>query len=224
MSGGRRKEEWDIRQGRGWRARKKLTFQSRLNLTFNPFLDGSDIVFGILKIFANVVGLAAADKTGLRRSSGLVLDRPATVLDASGKVFGTAVGISVLQIEILCCGGRVICVEATDVVHINQGPTEFCEGRGYSRVRGSHLSSIGVHAASGLARLDIAPHHRSHVALIIHEASIEVWCVVRVRRHDVSLAAGEGVFQEMEHAEEFALRHEHVIAEETNMILAMLVQ
>ena len=223
MSGGKIKE-WDIRQGRGRRARKKRTVPSRLNMTLNPLLHGSDIFCGILKIFANVVGLAAADEAGLRRSSGLVLDRPATVLDASRKVVRTAVGLGILQIEILCCGGRVICVEATDVVHINQGPTEFWEGRGYSQVRGSHLSSIGVHAARGLARLDIAPYHRSHVTLIVHEASIEVWCVVRVRRHDVGLAAGEGVFQEMEHAEEFALRHEHVIAEETDMILAILIQ
>lgn len=78
----------------------------------------------------------------------------------------------------------------------------------------SDLSSIRIHTTSRLSGLDVAPDHGCHITLVIHEASVEVWSLIRVRRDDVRTAAREGVFQEVEHAEEFALRHEHMISEE----------
>ena len=76
------------------------------------------------------------------------------------------------------------------------------------------FSGIRIHATSGLARLDVAPDHGCHVALVVHETGVEVGSLIRIRRDDVGAAAREGIFQEMEHAEEFARRHEHVISKE----------
>lgn len=122
MREGGGEEEEEEREG-GIGEGKKRTVPSRLNVTLNPFLDGSDILLGILKIFANVIGLAAADEAGLRCSSGLVLDRPAPMLDTSRKVVRTAVGLGVLQIQVLGCSGRVICVDAADGVYISKVAT-----------------------------------------------------------------------------------------------------
>ena len=76
------------------------------------------------------------------------------------------------------------------------------------------FAGIGVHAAGCLARFDVAPDHGSHVALVVHESGVEVGCFVGVGGYNVRATSGEGVLQEMEHGEEFALRHEHMVAEE----------
>lgn len=57
-----------------------------------------------------------------------------------------------------------------------------------------YFACIGAHAAGGLARFDVAPDHWGHVALIVHEAGIEVGGIVRVGGPDVGEAAGERVF------------------------------
>ena len=65
----------------------------------------------------------------------------------------------------------------------------------------SDLSSIRIHTTSCFLRLDVAPDHGCHVALVVHEASVEVWSFIWVRRGDVRAAAREGVLQEVKHAE-----------------------
>jgi hypothetical protein len=42
------------------------------------------------------------------------------------------------------------------------------------------FAGVGFHAARGFARLDIAPDHGCHIALVVHEAGIEVRSFVRV--------------------------------------------
>ena len=85
-----------------------------------------------------------------------------------------------------------------------------------ARMHPSDLPSKRVHSASRLTRLDVAPNHRRHITLIIHETRIEVWSFVGVWGGDMGGATRERVFQEMEHAEKFALGGEHVIAEEAS--------
>ena len=101
-------------------------------------------------------------------------------------------------------------------------------------VHAGYFACVGAHAAGGLARFDVAPDHGSHVALIVHEAGVEVGGIVGVGGLDVGEAAGEWIFlgmllgdllerlmhwegkmayQEVEHGEEFARGHEHVVAE-----------
>jgi hypothetical protein len=75
------------------------------------------------------------------------------------------------------------------------------------------FASVGFHATGCLARLNVSPDHRGHVALVVHESSIKVWCVVRIRRGDVSRTAREGVLQEVKHGEELSGRQQHVVAE-----------
>ena len=79
------------------------------------------------------------------------------------------------------------------------------------------LPSIRIHPASCLTRFDVAPNHRRHITLIIHEARIEVWSFIGVWRDDMGRPARKRVFEEMEHAEKFALRDEHVISEEASI-------
>jgi len=81
------------------------------------------------------------------------------------------------------------------------------------RMHGLDFSGIRFHAPSCLSGFDVAPYHGRHVALVVHEAGVEVRGVVGVGGHDVRGAAGEGVFEEVEHGEEFAGGHEHVVAE-----------
>lgn len=62
------------------------------------------------------------------------------------------------------------------------------------RVHVCHLTSVCAHASSRLTRFDVAPDHRSHVALVVHEAGIEVWRLIGIGGLDVSGAAREWVF------------------------------
>ena len=48
-------------------------------------------------------------------------------------------------------------------------------------VHGGHFTSVGIHAAGCLTGLDVTPYHRCHVAFVVHEPSIKVRCIVRVR-------------------------------------------
>ena len=73
------------------------------------------------------------------------------------------------------------------------------------------FTSIGVHAASGLARLDVAPDHRCHVSLIVHETRVEVGSIVWGGRDNMGEASGERVLQEVELSDKFAWRHVHVV-------------
>jgi hypothetical protein len=83
---------------------------------------------------------------------------------------------------------------------------------GEERVHRSDFTSIGVHTASSLARLDVAPDHRCHVSLVVHEASVKVGSIVWRGRDDVGEASGEWILQEMELRDELAWWHVHVVA------------
>lgn len=61
--------------------------------------------------------------------------------------------------------------------------------------------------------LDVTPYHRSHITLVVHETGIEIWRLIWVCRDDVGLTTGEGIFEEVEHGEEFSSWHQHVITE-----------
>jgi len=85
------------------------------------------------------------------------------MLDPSGDVVGAAVGLGVLKVEILGCGGTVKGVEAGIPVSLNAtGQCLRAKGMGEgvgrrrmigedSRMHASDLSSKGVHTASCLA-------------------------------------------------------------------------
>lgn len=75
------------------------------------------------------------------------------------------------------------------------------------------LTSIRVHAASCLTRLDVSPDHGHHIPLVIHETRVKVRRLVRVGALDVRGATRERVLEEVEHGEELAGGHEHVVAE-----------
>jgi hypothetical protein len=81
------------------------------------------------------------------------------------------------------------------------------------RMHGCDLASICVHTSCRLAGLDVTPHHRSHVALVVHKASVEVRGIIRVGRVDMSETTGKGILQEVEHGEEFPRRHIEVVTE-----------
>lgn len=76
------------------------------------------------------------------------------------------------------------------------------------------FACIRVHSTRRLTGLDVSPDHWTHVALIVHEARIEIRGIVGIGRCDVGAAAREGVLQEMEHGEEFTWRHQHMVAKE----------
>lgn len=83
------------------------------------------------------------------------------------------VSFSILEIEIRRARGRVV---------------------RKMRVHAGDLSGVRAHAPRALARLDIAPDHGGHVALVAHEAGVEVGGFVRIGGFDVCRAAREGVF------------------------------
>ena len=81
----------------------------------------------------------------------------------------------------------------------------------------SDFACVSVHSTSRLTRLDVAPYHRCHITLVIHESGVEVWGVIWVCRDDVGFTAREGVLEEVEHAEEFACWNKHMVAKEANI-------
>jgi len=84
---------------------------------------------------------------------------------------------------------------------------------GEERMHRCDFTSIGVHAASSLTRLDVAPDHRCHVSLVVHEASVKVGCIVWRGRDDVSEAPREGILEEVKLSDEFAWWHMHVVTD-----------
>ena len=54
-------------------------------------------------------------------------------------------------------------------------------------------------------------HIRTHISLVIHEACIEVGCLVRIWRYNMRRSTRERILQEMEHGEELARWHEHLV-------------
>jgi hypothetical protein len=81
------------------------------------------------------------------------------MLDARGDVSGQCVRVRGREVHVVRARGRV---EGVEWVH------------------GLDFAGVGFHAARGFARLDIAPDHGCHIALVVHEAGIEVRSFVRV--------------------------------------------
>ena len=80
----------------------------------------------------------------------------------------------------------------------------------------SHLTRVRLHTTCRFSRLDVAPDHGGHVTLVIHEASIKVRSIIWIRGRDVREATGEWVLQEVEHSEEIAWRHDHMVTKPTS--------
>jgi hypothetical protein len=118
--------------------------------------------------------LVGVEHARLWRLASLNGHRPRTVLDASSDVVGTGVRV----------GSGKIHVQGT------------CRAvKGVVRVHACHLTGVGVHTSCRLTRLDVTPNyaksvrliyhcsvlpltHGRHVSLVVHEASIKVWCIV----------------------------------------------
>lgn len=64
-------------------------------------------------------------------------------------------------------------------------------------MHGLHFTSVGVHAARGFARFDVAPYHRCHVAFIVHKAGVKVRSIVGVGRGDMGFATGERILEKL---------------------------
>lgn len=165
---------------------------SRLNMTLDPLFDGLDVLVAVFKLAPHMCSVARHSSLDvallLRLGQGL---GPASMLDTGGQVAGKSVLVGSGQVEI---ESRRFGIEGEEGVHVG------------------NLSGVGVHAASGLSRLDVAPDHGDHVSLVVHEAGVEVRDSVRVGRRDVGRAAREGVLEEVEHGEELARRPVKVLS------------
>lgn len=95
------------------------------------------------------------------------------MLNPSRNMVRPCIRLRRLQVQIECSRGRVI---------------------RKVRVHACHFTCVGAHPSGSLARLDVSPDHGGHVALVVHEAGVEVGAFVRVGGLDVRGASGEGVF------------------------------
>ena len=57
-----------------------------------------------------------------------------------------------------------------------------------------------------LTRFDVSPNHWRHVALVVHEASVEVGSFIWIWRHNVSFTTREGILKEVKHGKELSGR------------------
>jgi len=109
-----------------------------------PLDDMLDVSVAVRQVLAD--GLAVAvEHAGLRWLAGLDGHGPRTVLDACGDVVGTGVGVR---------GGEV---------HVKGA----CRGVvGVEGVHACDFTGVGVHAAGGLAGLDVTPDYEESVLLM----------------------------------------------------------
>jgi hypothetical protein len=171
-----------------------MTYHQRVRLTLGPVLNVLDVLVGVLQIIQNLLAVRAQE---VRLGSAALLDwhGPGSVLDTGGQVARKSVSVGSGKVEVEGTGWAV---EGVEWVH------------------GLHLTSIGIHAAGSLTRLDVSPNHRSHVTLVVHETSVEVGRLVWVRRHNVRGTTRERVLEEVEHGEELAWWHDHVVTKPTS--------
>jgi len=171
-----------------------------------------DIGVAVGQFLADALGVAVKH-AGLWWLAGLDGHRPRTVLDTGGDVVGASVGV----------GGGEVHVEGTSRAVV-----------GVEWVHASDFTGVGVHATSGLTGLDVTPDcrresvmltfnsrlsqhtHWCHVTLVVHETGIEVRCIVGRGAGDEGLATREGILEEVEHGEELARGHHHVVTEPTS--------
>lgn len=153
-----------------------------LGVALDPFLDSEQVVAAVLEVLLDgLLGAVEESSVGL-----LALELghgPGTDLDVGGDVVWTGVGIGGFEVHVAGTSWRVV---------------------GEEWVLVGNLTCVGVHAAGSLTRLDVSPDHGCHITAVVHEASVEVWCLIWVGADDVSKSTREWVLQEVEHAEEFA--------------------
>ena len=160
-------------------------------LTLSPVNHVLDIFLRVVQVTVDLL-LIRVQPARLGRLALLQRHGPAAMLNARRDVPGQGVRIGSSEVHV--DGAR--------------GAVEGVEG-----MHSLDFAGVRIHAARRLARLDVAPDHGRHVALVVHEAGVEVGRFVRVGRHDVRAATREGVLEEVEHGEELAGWHHHVVAE-----------
>ena len=165
-----------------------------------PLDDMVDVLLAVRQVLADGL-LVAVQHAGLWRLAGLNRHRPRAMLNASSDVVGAGVGV----------GGGEVHVKGTSRAVV-----------GIEWVHACDFTGVGVHAPCGFTRLDVSPDctksatlttycrgrrptHGCHVSLVVHEASIEVRCVVARWAGDESASTAERILEEVEHGEELHL-------------------
>ena len=77
-------------------------------MSFDPLFNLGNVFFRIFEVFPHILGLTAGYEIGWWWSAGLLMNRPATVLDTCGEVVGSTVGLGILEVQILCASWGVI--------------------------------------------------------------------------------------------------------------------
>ena len=191
------------------------------DVALDPLFDLGNVFFGVVEVFADIVGLAAGHEASGRCFAGLLLDRPAAVLDTRGEMAGPTVGLSVCEVEILGVSGGVIGVVSKEILLGRYHFSTYGEGVDL-RMHSCYFPGICIHASSSFAGFDIAPDHGRHVTLIVHEASVKVGRFIWIWRYNVGAATREGVLQKVEHGEELAWWYQHVVAKEARSRISLL--
>jgi len=178
----------------------RYSVETKMETYLGPLDDMVDVLLAVRQVLADGL-LVAVQHAGLWRLAGLNRHRPRAMLNASSDVVRAGVGV-----------GR-------SEVHV-KGTSRAVEG--VERVHSCDLTSVRVHAPCGLTGLDVSPDctksamltdccrgwpltHGSHVSLVIHEASIEVRCVVARWAGDESASTAKRILEEVEHGEELHL-------------------
>lgn len=147
-----------------------------LDVALDPLLDGEEIVLAVLEVLLDVL-LVVVHERWLRSLAGLLWNGPRTDLDIGRDVVWAGIRVGGLEIQVLAASWRVVRVEG---VHVDD------------------LTSVCVHAAGSLTRLDVSPDHWCHVAAVVHEASVKVWSFIWVGAGDVGKATREWILLQTE--------------------------
>lgn len=104
-------------------------------MSLDPFLDVFDVLLGVLEVLADILAVRVKE---VRAWWLARLDRhgPRAVLNASGDVVRAGICLGRLEIHVLGTSWRV---------------------EGIERMHSLDLTSVRVHTASGLTRLDVTP-------------------------------------------------------------------
>ena len=106
------------------------------NTYLGPLDDVLDVSVGVRQVLADGL-VVAVEQVGLRWVAGAEGHRPGTVLDAGSDVVGAGVGVGGGEVHVEGAGRGVVGVE---------------------RVHACDFTGVGVHAAGGLAGLDVTPN------------------------------------------------------------------
>lgn len=165
---------------------------SGLNMAFDPILNSLNILTRVVQLLS--LGLLVRGEMGniQRFIRGRRGDGPTAMLNTRGDIPRQGVFVRVSQVQVMCASRAV---KIKKRMHVLDFP------------------GVRVHATGCLAGLDVAPDHRHHVSLVVHEACVKVGHGIRIGGGDVGESPGEGVLEEVKHGEEVPGRHEHVVSE-----------